>query len=67
MDDWRDDIYEEISSINGILPEIPAADEYEEFGRKTQAIQDWITRVLLKIIDYQVWHYVLLDEAAKLK
>ena len=72
--EWRNDMKEEIDSINQILPSAPAGgwdDEAEEEdpGEKTQAIRGWIRSVLGKINNYQDKHRRLLEEdfAATLK
>ena len=59
LDEWRNDMNEEIGSIDQILPNTPAVGN--ERG-KAQAIQTWIRSVLRKIIDYQEEHICILDE-----
>ena len=55
--EWRDDMNEEIDSINQILPNASAGkwDEERTFdaGRKAQAIRSWIKSVLGKIDHYK--------------
>ena len=72
LDEWKNDMNEEIDSINQILPNASAGildyynihgDENHE-GEKTKAIRDWIRRILQKIIHYKVEHYRLLSLAA---
>eukprot|EP00985_Skeletonema_marinoi_P016679 scaffold8993_cov207-Skeletonema_marinoi.AAC.35 len=65
FEEWKNDMNEEIDSINQILPNTPAGgwdDEEEEV--KARAIQTWIRSVLGKIIRYKAQHQHLLDEAA---
>ena len=71
LEDWRNDMNEEIDSINRILPNAAAgyewdydADEYGDPGEKAQAIRSWIRSVLGKIIHYQAEQESLLNEAA---
>jgi hypothetical protein len=69
LEDWRDDMKQEIDSINQILPDACAGyyDEEEEKwieGEKTPAIQTWISSVLHKIRHYQTEHQHVLDGAA---
>jgi hypothetical protein len=68
---WRNDMNEEINSINEILPNAPAGDEwsddameYGDPGEKALVIREWIRSVLHKIIRYQAEHERLLNEAA---
>ena len=72
LEEWRNDMYEEIDSINQILPTVDAGgfgrdagvfDEgvFDE-GGKAQAIRTWIRSVIGKIIHYQAEHQRLLDE-----
>ncbi len=56
---WRDEIQEEIDSINQTLPNIRAFE-------KARAIQQWITRVLGRIEHYKSEHQMLLKEATTL-
>jgi len=68
LDDWRNDIYEEIESINQILPNAFGG-IYNILGRvyaageKAQVIREWVRSVLRKIIHYQAEHQRLLNEA----
>ena len=68
LEEWRNDMGEEIDSINQILPTTYAG-YYENFGgeedgQKARAIRRWIGSVLHKIILYQAEHQLLLNEAA---
>ena len=67
LEDWRNDMNEEINSINRILPNARAG--YYDFanligGEKGTAVLAWIRSVLRKIIHYQAEHKRLLDQAA---
>ena len=72
LEEWRSEMYEEINSINQILPNADAGyyDEddilnvYE--GEKDQAIRRWIRSVLHKIVHYKAEHRRILSEAATL-
>ncbi|KAK1737798.1 hypothetical protein QTG54_011570 [Skeletonema marinoi] len=67
FEEWRNDMNEEIDSINQILPNTPAGgwdDEYDDEGGKARAIRTWIRSVLGKIIHYKAEHQHLLDEVA---
>ena len=72
LEEWRNDMNDEIDSINQIFPTSPAGgwgddrDDVDEPdpGEKTQAIRSWIRSVLRKIIHYQTEHRHLLNEAA---
>jgi hypothetical protein len=59
MESWRDEMEDEIDSINQTLPNIRA-------NEKSQAIQEWITRVLGRIEHYKSEHQILLKEAMTL-
>ncbi|KAK1737819.1 hypothetical protein QTG54_011591 [Skeletonema marinoi] len=68
LEEWRNEMNEEIDSINQILPTVYAGSgwdddgmEYED-GEKAQAIRMWIGSVIGKIIHYQAEHQRLLDE-----
>eukprot|EP00985_Skeletonema_marinoi_P016688 scaffold8993_cov207-Skeletonema_marinoi.AAC.44 len=67
LEEWRNDMYEEIYSINQILPNTPAGgwddDEYDDEGGKARAIRTWIRSVLRKVTHYKAQHQHLLDEA----
>jgi len=65
FEDWRNDMNEEIYSINQILPTAHAGcydDEHEDEGEKAVAIRTWIRSVLGKIMDFKAQHRRLLDE-----
>jgi len=53
LEEWRNDMNEEINSINQILPDEPEV---------ARAIRTWIRSVLRKIIHYQAEHRRLFDE-----
>eukprot|EP00985_Skeletonema_marinoi_P008640 scaffold3955_cov84-Skeletonema_marinoi.AAC.2 len=56
LGEWRNDMYEEIDSINQILPDTPARGlNYDNEG-KAWAIQTWIGSVLRKIVHYIAEH-----------
>ena len=64
-EEWRNDMNEEINTINQILPSTPAGtDRYVDNGEKAQVILTWITSVLRKIIHYKAEHRHYLNEAA---
>eukprot|EP00984_Skeletonema_dohrnii_P012496 scaffold5077_cov162-Skeletonema_dohrnii-CCMP3373.AAC.5 len=67
LEEWRNDMNEEIVSINQILPTVDAGgwdddEEEEEEGGKALVIRMWIRSVIGKIIHYQAEHQRLLDE-----
>ena len=75
LQEWRDDMSEEIDSINHILPNASAGsivfddDDEEAYplvdnGQKAQEIRGWIRSVLDKIAHYQVEHQRLLNGTA---
>ena len=63
MDGWKNDMNEEIDSINQILPFTTAGDSLYD-GEKDQAIRTWIRSVLRKIIRYKAEHRRYVNEAA---
>ena len=63
LEEWKDDMNEEIDRISQNLASAPAGDLVNYDG-KTQAIQAWITSVLRKIIHYKAEHRRILNEAA---
>ncbi len=67
LEDWRNDMNEEIDSINRILPNADAGRWDDDWfnGGKARAIGGWIKAVLEKIIHYQAEHQHVLNEAAK--
>jgi hypothetical protein len=64
LDNWKNDMKEEIDTINRILPNTPAGNSGDDCGVKAQAIRAWITTVLRKIIHYKGEHCRILNEAA---
>eukprot|EP00985_Skeletonema_marinoi_P014751 scaffold7522_cov202-Skeletonema_marinoi.AAC.6 len=64
LEEWRNDMNEEINSINQILPTVSAGDAYDvdDDGGKARAIRIWIRSVLRKVIHYQAEHQRVLDE-----
>ena len=69
LEEWRNDMNDEIDSINQILPHTPAGyylveRDYGDAGEKTQGIRRWIRSVLSKIIHYQAEHQRILEEAS---
>ena len=68
LDVWRNDINEEIDSINRILPYAPAGGwvDFEGYdnGEKALTIRMWIRSVLQKIVHYKAEHGRILSEAA---
>ena len=61
LEEWRNDMNEEIDSINQILPDARA-----DSGQKSQVIQRWIGSVMRKIIHYKAEHQRVLSEATVL-
>ena len=69
--EWRDDMNEEIDSINQILPNVSGGyyDKEEEKwfeGEKAQVIRTWIRSVIDKMNHYKAEHQCLMKEAATL-
>eukprot|EP00984_Skeletonema_dohrnii_P006907 scaffold2462_cov120-Skeletonema_dohrnii-CCMP3373.AAC.12 len=65
LNDWRNDMNEEIDSINQILPTARAGGKtYNDMGEKAIVIRTWIRSVLHKIMYYKAQHHRLLMEAA---
>lgn len=68
LGEWRNDMNEEINSIDEILCNVDAGyyneDEDQNYGENAQAIRTWITSVRGKLIHYQAEHKRLLNEAA---
>eukprot|EP00984_Skeletonema_dohrnii_P005631 scaffold1988_cov76-Skeletonema_dohrnii-CCMP3373.AAC.1 len=62
-EEWKNDMNEEINSINQILSYTPAGDNFD-VGGKALAIRMWIRAVLGKIIHYKAQHQHVLEEAA---
>eukprot|EP00984_Skeletonema_dohrnii_P030882 scaffold22743_cov159-Skeletonema_dohrnii-CCMP3373.AAC.4 len=63
LEEWRNDMYEEINSINQILPTVSAGG-WDDEGEKAQAIRTWIRSVLRKVIYFSAEHQRLSDEQA---
>ena len=63
LDDWKNDMNEQIESINQILPNAYAGDDEFEAGEKARVIRRWIRSLLRKIIHYQAVHQRFVDEA----
>jgi metal-dependent amidase/aminoacylase/carboxypeptidase family protein len=65
LEGWKNDMNEEINSINQSLPTTPAgSDDFYDVGGKAEAVQSWIASVLGKIIQYKAQHRSYLNEAA---
>eukprot|EP00984_Skeletonema_dohrnii_P018931 scaffold8973_cov75-Skeletonema_dohrnii-CCMP3373.AAC.3 len=65
LEEWKNDMNEEIDSINQILPTTPAGNVYfQDVGGKAREVRLWIRSVLHKIIQYKAQHQSYLDEAA---
>jgi len=67
LEEWRNDMNEEIYSINQILPTVDAGfydndTDHLDDGGKARAIRTWIRSVLGKVIHYKAEHQRLLDE-----
>eukprot|EP00984_Skeletonema_dohrnii_P021466 scaffold10729_cov91-Skeletonema_dohrnii-CCMP3373.AAC.9 len=67
LEEWRDDMNEEIDSINQILPTVDAGfydydTDHRDDGEMARAIRTWIRSVLRKVIHYKAEHQRLLDE-----
>ena len=66
LDEWRNDMIEEVDSINQILPKSDAGYYNQDGnvqGEKTRVIREWISRVLRKINRYTRQHRQLLSQA----
>ena len=64
LEEWRNDMNEEINSINHILPDTPVGSGRDDKGENARAIGTWIRSVLRKIIRYRAKHQRYLNEAA---
>ena len=69
LEEWRNDMNEEIDAINQILPNTPAGgwdwvNNEIDPGEKAQAIRTWIRKVLRKYIYYKAEHRRYVNEAA---
>jgi len=71
LEEWRNDMYGEINSINRILPTTPAGsisrwgEHDDDEGGNARAIRTWIRSVIGKVIHYKAEHQRLLDEEVK--
>ena len=61
LEDWRNEIIQEIHSINDILPNVSDGDEVD-VGEKAIVIREWIQSVLRRVIHYKAQHRRLLNE-----
>ena len=65
-EEWRNDLSEEIESINQILSGAAAGGDEEGAGEMAQVIRRWIRSVHGKIDHYKAEHQCMLDEATTL-
>ncbi len=67
LEEWRNDMYEEIDAINQTLPTAYAGDEWnddnDDVGELAVAIRLWMRSLLGKIIGYKAEHQRVMDEA----
>ena len=58
LEEWKNDMNDEIDSINHILPDTWEGqyDDYGDNGEKAQAIRVWIRSVLRKIVRFKAEH-----------
>ena len=63
MEEWKNDMNDEITAINRILPNTPSGNNFNA-GGKAHVIRAWIRSVLHKIIEYKAEHRRYLNEAA---
>eukprot|EP00984_Skeletonema_dohrnii_P011004 scaffold4355_cov81-Skeletonema_dohrnii-CCMP3373.AAC.4 len=64
LEGWTNDMNREILSIDQILSNTPAGNDFDDVGGKALAIRIWISSVLRKIIHYKAEHQSFLNEAA---
>ena len=72
LEEWRNDMDDEIDSINRILPNTWAGEYgddgegrfFWDGGEKAEVIRTWIRSVLQKIVHYKAEHRRILSEAA---
>ena len=64
LEEWKNDMNEEINAVNQILPNTSAGNEFFDKGEYAVAIRSWITSVLQKIIHYKAEHRRILNDAA---
>ena len=62
MEDWKDDMNEEIDTISQILPNTSAGN-ITGFGEKARTIREWISSVLRKYNNYKAEHHRYVNEA----
>ena len=62
LEEWRNDMNEEIDSINQILPTSSAGRWGHDVGDKARVIRTWIRSVIGKIIHYKARHQRYLNE-----
>ena len=63
MEEWKNDMNNEIDAINQSLACAPTGNEVNDEG-KARAIRTWIRSVLGKIVHYKAEHNRILNEAA---
>ena len=64
LEEWRNEMNEEIDSINQILTDASACSGRDDNGENARAIGTWIRSVLHKITRYRAKHQRCLNEAA---
>jgi len=65
LEEWRNDMHDEIDTINQILPTTDVGEPwYDDVGEKARTIRSWIRSLLGKIIEYKAHHQRIMDEAA---
>ena len=65
LEEWKNDMNEEIDSINRILLSSRSGGMWEhDPGEKSQAVRMWLQSILRKIIHYKAEHRRILNEAA---
>jgi len=64
LEEWKNDMNEEINAINQIIPTAHAGDDDDDVGGKALVIRMWISSVIGKLIQYKAQHQSLLNEAA---
>jgi len=63
LEEWRNDMHDEIDTINQILPTTDVGEQlYDDVGEKALVIRRWIRSVLRKIMHYKAHHRRLLEE-----
>ncbi len=67
VEEWRNDMIDEIGRINRILPDTPPGHGNNLFlGGKAQTIRRWIEQVLRKINHYKAKHRRVMDESVSI-